>query len=193
MQQRGWSRLAGRRNNGLARGWRRAGMTLTETAMAMSVMLVALMSVSAANLRTSALGRQNHERAVAMNVVRSVADRIQAFSQQALEADPTTWSSALVAALSAGGAIGNKFDLAELTPQGAAGSVGSIQVVTDETVTDQTLNLTLGMPRDLDGDAQATNADVTGTARLLPVVINVDWSGPNGTVSLRHPILLLGY
>ena len=51
---------------------------------------------------------------------------------------------------------------------------------------DETLGINLGLPRDLDGDGDATHSDVRETAGLLPVVIRLSWSGVAGESSLEH-------
>ena len=67
------------------------------------------------------------------------------------------------------------------------------RIVTDETLTDAQLGVDIGMPRDLNGDGDAADADVVGTARLHPVIVSVTWRGPNGTQTLRQPFYVIGY
>lgn len=172
---------------------RRGGFTLAETALAMIILLVALLAMSAATLRMHTLRRQNRERSIAQNAVRTTVDRVQAISHEALERDPNTWSQVVVAALSAGGEVGTQFNLAELTPTTVNGQVGSIQVVVDETLTDAQLGMDMGMPRDLNADGVIDNTNVTASARVLPLIIQIQWIGVSGTVTMRHPAYLLGY
>jgi len=158
----------------------------------MTVLVVALMSMSAATLRMHSLRRVNRERALAMNAVRSVVDRIQATSEQVAESNPYTWSSTLIGALSAGGSVGDTFVVGELNEQVQGTPVGTIEVVVDETATDSGLGLAMGMPRDLDGDGLAADPDVSATAVVLPVVVTVSWRGVNGDSELRHPVYVTG-
>ena len=72
-------------------------------------------------------------------------------------------------------------------------AVGSVQVVTDEALTDAQLGFELGMPRDLDGDGQADNGDVTTGARILPVIVRTRWKGVSGEVFMAHPFYVIGY
>jgi len=160
--------------------------------MAMSVLLVAMIAVSATTLRCHALRRVNRERAVAQNAVLTTAERIQAASRLAHD-DPAGWGQNVIASLSAGGAIGNVFDVPELTPKDGAAHVGSISVVTNETLTDDTLHAELGMPRDLDGDGIVSNPNVGNSARLLPVIVRAQWKGASGTQTFVHPFYVLGY
>jgi prepilin-type N-terminal cleavage/methylation domain-containing protein len=176
----------------LVRGTRRNGFTMLEVTMAMSVLLVAMVAVSATTLRCHALRRVNREHAVAQNAVLTIAERIQAASRLAHE-DAAGWGQNIIASLSAGGGIGNTFDVPELTTPDGAAHVGSITVVTNEAATDATLHAQLGMPRDLDGDGLIDNASVGNSARLLPVIIRAQWKGVGGTQTFVHPFYVLGY
>jgi hypothetical protein len=49
-------------------------------------------------------------------------------------------------------------------PSSAGVLPGSIRIVTDETATDAALGMELGMPRDLNGDGDAADTDVSGHA-----------------------------
>lgn len=174
------------------RGSAREGFSLLEVTLAMSVLVIAMMAISATTIRVHTLRRQNHERSVAENAVRMIAERIQSAARLARN-DPAGWAQNMVAALSPGGQIGNKFDLLELTPMDAAGSVGSISVITDEGATDAALKVQLGMPRDLDGDGLVDNGDVGHSARLLPVIVAARWKGVSGEQEVVHPFYVLGY
>ena len=177
----------------MRKGELRGGFTLAETALAMTVLMIALMSLSAATLRMHSLRRQNRERTVAMNTARSVADSIHSFAQETLEVNPTGWAKIVTDALQPGASIGTTFDIEELTPQVNAQVIGNIQVITNEQTTDAALGVGIGMPRDLDGDGAVNNIDVSTTARLLPVVLTVSWQGVSGAQTLRHPFYLMGY
>ena len=60
--------------------------------MAMIVLVISLMSLTASTLRSHTLRRQNRERAVVQNAVRSTAERIQSFSFRLIETSPETWA-----------------------------------------------------------------------------------------------------
>jgi prepilin-type N-terminal cleavage/methylation domain-containing protein len=176
----------------LARGNARKGFTLLEVTLAMSVLVIAMMAISATTLRVHALRRENRDRSVAENGVRMIAERIQSASRLA-RTDPAGWAQNVVTSLSAGGSIGNKFDLADLIPVDAGSSVGSITVVTNENLTDAFLDAQLGMPRDLDGDGIVGNGDVSHSARLLPVIVRARWKGVGSKQEIVHPFYVLGY
>lgn len=175
------------------RGARRGGFTLAELALAMTVLMVALMSISAATLRAHTLRRQNRERALAQNAIRSWAERIHSVSYREAAENPAGWVQQVLQTYGPGGQVGDTFDVEGLNPVVADGQVGSLVFVTDETATDAALGVELGMPRDLNGDSDATDGDVTGDARILPVIITIQWRGVSGTSQLRHPFYIAGF
>ncbi|MAF65901.1 MAG: hypothetical protein CMJ84_09640 [Planctomycetes bacterium] len=172
---------------------RRAGFTMMELSLAITVLMVALLAMSASTLHTHSLRRQNRERAVAQNAVRLISEEIQAFSARTLLANPGQWSEDLVAAFEVEGLFGPTFDVTGLGPANGQSAVGSVLVITDEELTDAQLGFELGMPRDLDGDGEADNGDVTEGARILPVVVRLRWKGVSGEVFLNHPFFVIGY
>jgi prepilin-type N-terminal cleavage/methylation domain-containing protein len=165
------------------------GFTLLEVTLAMTVLLVAMMAASASTLRMHTLRRVNRERVVAQNGVRSVSERLQSLSTRGL-VDPAGWSTTVLRGVAAGGEVGPTFDLRELQPRAGAASLGTVEVVTDETKTDLELGAQLGMPRDLDGDGTATSTDVSTTALLLPVVVRARWHGAGGDGRVQHGFFL---
>lgn len=166
-----------------------------ETALATTVMLVALMTASAATLRMHGLRQQNRERVVAQNAMRSIVEQVHAVSAAARnDADEiNSWAEIMQAAFAPGGDIGNTFLVPELTPRGPALPVGTLAVFTDETLTDAAIGFDLGMPRDLNGDNAADDTDVTDDARILPVLVTVQWRGVSGTNQMSHAFYVLGY
>ena len=172
---------------------RRSGFTLVEVALAVTILLVALMAMSASTLRMNSLRRQNRERSVAQNMVRVISENIHSVSEAAILDDPTRWSEAIIDALSPGGELGNTFNVTELAPQDGQATVGTIQVVIDETQSDLALGFEMGMPRDLNGDGDANDNDVTANARILPVIVTARWNGVTGDVTITHPFYVIGY
>ena len=172
------------------------GFTLVEVALAVTILIVALMAMSASTLRMNSLRRQNRERAVAQNMIRIISENIHAISERNLrdaEGTAQTWSELMVASLSPGGELGDTFNINELNVQEGNASVGTIQVVIDETQTDAAMGFELGMPRDLNGDNDSADNDVTIGARILPVVVTARWNGVTGDVQIRHPFYIIGY
>jgi Tfp pilus assembly protein PilV len=171
----------------------RAGFTLVEVGLALTVLVIAVVAVSATTARSHALRRQTRERALAQNAVRTMAEQIQALARRTIAESPESWSQDLVAALSAGGALGSTFEVRELTPAADGAPVGTIEVVTDERATDAALGVPLGLPRDLDGDGAADDPDVADEAHLLPVVLRARWRGVRGEARLVHGFWVVGF
>lgn len=182
--------------SGSPRPGRRSGFTLVEVALAVTILVVALMAMSASTLRMNSLRRQNRERAVAQNMIRIISENIHAISERNLrdaEGTAQTWSELMVASLAPGGELGDTFTITELNVQAGQPTVGTIQLVLDETESDASLNFELGMPRDLNGDNDTTDTDVTIGARILPVIVTARWNGVTGDVQIRHPFYIIGY
>ena len=165
---------------------------MIEVTLALSVLLVALVAMSSSTMRMHSLRRQNREQNVAQNAVRTVGEELQSLSGSCASA-PGGWSASFLAGVAAGGSIGPTFDVTELTPQDGQPTVGRITVITDETATDAELGFELGMPRDLDGDGVVGNTDVSATARIFPVVLELRWKGSSGDQRLVHPFYVMGY
>ena len=170
----------------------RAGFTLIELAIATSILMIGLVSVLTASSQMHSLGRLNRERTLAQNAVRSMAERMHAASH-GFAADPQTWAQGLLATYGAGGSFGNTFSIQGLTPVEDGALVGSIVLATNETQADAELDADVGMPRDLNGDGDTTDTDVSTSARILPVVLTVRWQGETGVHVMRHGFYLLGY
>lgn len=167
---------------------RSSGFTLIEVALAVIVLLVGLVALSASAVRVQGLARAARERMAAQNALRAKAEEIRSISRAGLS-DPLGWGIH-VSNAAAGLAT---FGVEGLTTVVGQPSVGKVTLITDETATDATLGVELGMPRDLDGDGLATNTAVTNTARLLPVVLEVRWNSPWGEQRITQGLWILGY
>jgi type II secretory pathway pseudopilin PulG len=179
------------RGTGLANK-KASGFTLVEIGMAMTVLLVALMAMGASTLRMSSLRRQNRERALAQNAIRLISEQLHATADEVRRAGGD-WSPEFIAEISPGGSLGNEFAIRGLNPQADTTTVGTIEVMVDETASDAETGFELGMPRDLDGDGQILSSDVSANARILPVVVRVQWRGISGNVQIVHPFYVIGY
>lgn len=170
-------------------GRRKAGgFTLIEVALAVIVLLVGLMALSASAVRVQSLSRAARERMAAQNALRAKAEEIRSISRAGLS-DPLGWGlhvSTALAALST-------FPVEGLNAIEGQPTVGRVTLVNDETATDAGLGVELGMPRDLDGDGLATSNSVVGSARLLPVVLEVRWNSPAGQQRIVQGLWILGY
>jgi hypothetical protein len=171
---------------------------MVEVGLAITVLVVAVMAMSASTFRMHTLRRQNRERTIAQNSVRTIIEQIQAISHDVAVNSPDSWGLDLVNALSPGGELGATFQVRELDAIQGQATVGTIQVFTDETLRDVDIGFDLGLPRDLNGDGAADNNNILATAavdrpRLLPVVVTVTWRGINGQGQVDHPFYVIGY
>lgn len=164
----------------------RRGFTLIEIALAITVLVVALLAMSASTLRMHGLRRTNRERVLAQNAVRTIAEEVRSIARQAAGAQGG-WAPAVRLALTPGGSLGTGFEVKELSPVEGQALVGSIELVLDETATDAELGVDLGMPRDLDGDGLVSSANVGADALILPVVVRARWRGARGEQQVVHP------
>lgn len=168
------------------------GFTLIEVAIATSILMIGIVSVLSASTQMNSLRQVNRERTLAQNAVRSLSERIHAASQ-GFSDDPNTWCNELLALYGPGGTTGDTFEVTGLAEVEEGEPVGRIVIVTDERRTDAELGRDLGMPRDLNGDGDSTDADVSATARILPVTLTLRWTGENGQQVLRHGFYVMGY
>lgn len=141
------------------------GFSILEILVAIIVIALPGISVMHGIIASSMSSGRARLRILAMEAVRGVADRIAA-----------TPIDEVYAKWGPGGTEGDTFSIPDLDGSLPA---GRITIVVDETVTDATLGMTLGMPRDLDSDGAISNTNVTtGKPRILPVIVEAVW-GPN--------------
>jgi len=171
---------------------RTCGFTLIELAIATSILMIGIVSVLSASSQMHSLRQVNRERTLAQNAVRSISERIHAASQ-GFSDDPTTWCDELLALYGPGGSLGDGFEVLGLALPEGEDFVGHIAIHTDERLTDAEIGRDLGMPRDLNGDGDATDADIRNSARILPVTITLRWIGESGQQVLRHGFYVMGY
>lgn len=173
-------------------GRARAGFTLIEVSLAIVMLIVALVAMTASNVRSQVLHRSTHERSQAHNALRAVAERIQSVSRAGVDSS-LGWANYVRAAFTPGtGEIGVTFAVAGLVPLEGAATVGTIEVVLDETSTDATVGAALGLPRDLNGDGDAADASVGADARVIPIVLRARWRSPTGVQTMVHPFYVFG-
>lgn len=191
-----WGPTGGRDDGDGARGrtsgHARGGFTIVELTLAMTILLVALLSISASTLRSHSLRRHNRELVLAQNAIRATAELIHSTAWQAA-GESDSWAQTVIGEFSPGGAFGPDIAVHGLGPANEGVEVGWITFVTDETATDADLGVELGMPRDLDGDGKVDNTDVSGSAVLLPVILTLEWRGIGGFTRATHPFYVLGY
>ncbi len=176
------------------RGFRpaRSGFTLLEVAFTLGILVIAIASSSVTTISLSALRRANRERSVSHNAAAALAERIHSIAHAKI-GEPGAWGRNVVESVCPASTVGTSFDVPELEPQDGLAHVGAVLFVTDETRTDEALGAQLGLPRDLDGDGVADKVDALGSARLLPVVVELRWKGIRGDQRLVHPFYVVGY
>ncbi len=169
----------------------RGGFTLLETMIGISVLMVGLLALTSTSFVAHTLSDSDTDRRAAGAALSSVIEDITATANRPPEGE-NSWAETMVAAYGAGGDPGPTFDVPGLTPWQGLASVGSIEIVTDETLEDAELEVELGMPRDLDNDAVVGDTDVSSTATLLPVIVRLQWTGRAGDRELVQGFYVMG-
>lgn len=170
----------------------RGAFTLIEVVVAMAVFLAGMATLTLLAVQTSNLRRSTEERRVARNALGAIVQQARAISLFS-QADAGGWAQAVIGAYQPGGNPGTDAAVKGLDPVDGAAAVAVVQVITDETLSDEQLGVILGMPRDLDGDGLATSGDVSATALLLPVVVTLQWTGASGENSIVQGLYIQSY
>ena len=169
-----------------------AGFTLVEAVITMVVVIGGLLATMSTFMVSHRLKESTRQRRLATDAIQTTADELVAFSTQAA-AGTQEWSSTVAGAYSLDGLVGASFPIQGLEPWAPDDPVMTVLVVTDETVQDAEFGVRAGLPRDLDGDGEATNVDVRGRAKLLPALLRVRWAGVTGRREISRVIYLHGY
>ena len=169
-----------------------SGFTIIEAVVVMAILLMGLLAMTSTSVTVHSLRESDRERRLASSAMNSVVEDVKRISAAQIGTDPS-WSTNFVAAYEAGGIPGPAFPVRGLTPQAGQAAVCTVQVITDETVTDAELGVELGMPRDLDNDGNVDNNDVEGSASLLPVIVRAQWTGSAGNRTLVQGFFVLGF
>lgn len=157
----------------------RGGFTLLEVTIVTTLLLFGLLALTSSSHALNLLREAESEQSQAQNALETATRSIvAACNAQRKSGDP--WPVAVVSSFGAGGAIRPTFSIDGLQPWNEDEDVGFVELVSDETLTDDELGVVLGMPQDLDGDGVINSNDVTGTASLLPLVVRVRWTGAGG-------------
>lgn len=166
---------------------KRAGMSLLEVVISTGILIGFLGGLTTMVTGTHQLRRVEDDRRVAEAAIQSAAEEVRALSAASI-GDDAGWAQTLMDRMGDG-----EFDVFGLSPRDGEASVGTVQLIVDETTTDEDLGFDLGLPRDLDDDGLATNVDVSGGAVLVPVFLKVRWQGAFGPREIMHGFYLLGY
>lgn len=158
----------------------------------MAILAIAMLAMTTTSVTVFKMKDSDRVRREATVGLQSLVEDVHAVSNAAVDSG-NGWAREIAEAYAPGGRIGDTFDFGGLQPWPTQGSVFTVTVVTDETMTDQELGIELGMPRDLDNDLVVDNTDVTGTARMLPVIVRARWVGRTGNRELVQAFYILGY
>ncbi|MCA9000288.1 MAG: hypothetical protein KDB61_00095 [Planctomycetes bacterium] len=161
------------------KGTPRAGMGLVEAVISVCVLVIGLLALSSTSVVIHSLSDADEARGLATQAMQNAIESAKNTSERA-SSNPQGWSATLTRSLGPEGTPGHQFEVPGLTPWEQESQVGSMILLTDETITDAALGITLGMPRDLNGDGDAADTDVSGDAILLPVLVRCRWSGSGG-------------
>lgn len=166
--------------------------------MATVILIIAIGGLSSAVVSTNKLARESEETALAYAALKEMTETIQAVDFAdvfaTFNADPNDDPDG------AGTAPGQSFAVFGLDaqPNDADGLAGRITFPTiagagglDELREDDA-DVTLGMPRDLNGDGAVDNLDHSGDYLLLPLNVQIQWQGANGNRALDVSILISG-
>ena len=145
------------------RRFRPGGFALLELVLALGVIAVGVLAVLASISFSSRLSHMDRETALAMET-----------SEAMLAAMRSVSFGDLYDQYGPGGT--DTFSVTGLTPRTPGAAPGSITLFVNETVSNPSLEL----PRDLNGDGDAADADVSGGYLLLPVRLRVEWIGSTG-------------
>lgn len=168
------------------------GFSLVEVAILMVILALGLLAMTSTSIAVHTLRECDRLKQIATEAMQSLTEETQAFSQSALD-HPDGWALRMHDAYGPSGFRTDRIQVEGLSPWPNRTDVFEIELVIDETKTDQELGVELGMPRDLDRDGDVDNADVRAAARLLPVVLRARWRSPGGERQATHGFYVLGY
>lgn len=171
---------------------KKSGFTILEVLVFTTILLMGFLALTSTSVTVHKLRRASDENNTARAALQSMIEEIQRTSVLVFGADPS-WAGAMVATFGPGGGVGDTFDVFGLDPQRGAPSVGTIQLITDETLTDMELGVELGMPADLDNDGSIDDPDVSDSAEMLPVIVRVAWTGITGNQEMSQAFYVLAY
>ncbi|MFN0244249.1 MAG: hypothetical protein ACKVWV_15275 [Planctomycetota bacterium] len=180
-----------KQNLGLARARRRsrAGFSLVEIVVAGLVLAIAVCGMSGSMVSAVAVNRVNRETALAQEAVQRQMELLQGtLFEETFRRFNTNPNDDPGVAGTAPGANFAVFGL-DVTDGDADGRAGQIEFPTLDVagvlqLREDVVDLTLGMPRDLNGSGTTDALDHANDYRLLPVRVRVQWRGVAGPRTL---------
>ncbi len=171
---------------------RASGFTIVETTVFVAILIMGLLALTATSLTTHSLRRASDERNIARHALKSMIEELNRSAFELIDINGT-WPTNFTDTWEAGGLVGDTFPVRGLSPWPGNPTVGTIELVTDETMTDEELGIHLGLPVDLDNDGFIDNGDVSATAEMLPVVVRIRWRGVTGSLQMSQEFFVLSY
>ena len=161
----------------------RAGFGILELLIALAVMLLGLSGLVSVLLENLALGDQARSMGIAVQASRSRLEQLQGADLSTTFANFNDFAGDDPV----GGAPGSDFAVPGLDPDPADGDGMSGEIVFPVAAGGPgTLSETgpafPGMPRDLNLDGDAVDADVTADFGMLPVVLRLRWRAASGAI-----------
>jgi len=168
-------------------------MTLVELTVSITVLTVALCAVASTVVTTGALNQQSHETEVARRAAENMIEVLRntpianvfALYDTSTADDPG----------GAGTAPGARFAVPGLKPLPGApgGMAGTIFLPSaGPTLREDTIDATLGLPRDLNTDGVVDAKDHASDYQVLPVRVRIQWSSQHGPRTIELTTLLSG-
>ena len=182
----------GFRHSALGSNKRRRGFSMVETMVVSTILLMGLMALTSTSMTVDRLRRSNEARRIATNALETTISEIQRTSLQATDSD-VGWAQTLVDTYGAVGDPGGDFPVRGLEAREGASGVLHIDLVTDETLTDQEIGVELGLPIDQNNDGLISSNDTTGDAQMLPVVVTLEWVSAAGDGEVRQAFFVTSF
>jgi len=170
---------------------RRAGFTILELLVSVTVFTIGIGAVSSTLVASSSLSKSTRETSLALECAQSAMEstRGEEFSEAFARFNSTTIDDP-VAGTSPGSLFG--IDALSVRDGDADGAIGAISFPGNGVqLREDTVDAELGMPRDLNGDGVIDALDHSGDYVVLPVRIRVEWTGQTGNRALEVVSLLV--
>jgi len=157
-----------------------------------TILISGLLALTSTVVTVDRLRRSNDELRLASNALDMITTEIRRTAIRARSSE-NGWAQGIVDVYGNGGTQGSDLPVTGLEPRVGAPGTLHIELVTDETLTDQELELQLGLPIDQNADGLIASTDTTGDAIMLPVIVSVEWAGVAGPGQLRHGFFVASY
>ena len=155
----------------------RSGFTLIELMIAASLLSLAVLGLMGLIPMVTNLSETAQDTNLATAAIQQTAEAIRQYSDASFA---YVWrdynSTASDDPNGSGTAPGATFAVSGLYNTAGNTTVGSITFYVNETVT----NTTIGLPKDLNGDSDSSDTDVSGSYTILPFTVSVDWKDRAG-------------